>query len=170
MQIPIHRQVFQMKLNNLLVSKGIIFISIKRLSECLLPLYEQCRVESQNECHHHADETRWKIFMEIIGKKCFNWWLWVFVGKKVVFYIVDKSHSAKVPKEHLNDAWGRILNIDRYSAYKTLADMIQLAFCWSHVRRDFINILTRYPDKKALNDWANKWIKWIGQLYALNKQ
>ena len=170
MQIPIHRQVFQMKLNNLDIPKGTIFNSFKRLSKYLLPLYEQFRIESQNERHHHADETRWKIFMEIIGKKSFNWWLWTFVGKKVVFYIVDKSRSAKVPKEHLKDAIGRILNVDRYSAYKTLADMIQLAFCWCHVRRDFTGILIRYPDKKVLIDWANEWIKWIGQLYALNKQ
>lgn len=170
MQIPIHRQVFQMKLNNLDISKGTIFNSFKRLSEYLLPLYEQFRKESQNEQHHHADETRWKVFTEVEGKKGFNWWLWTFVGKKVVFYIVDKTRSAKVPKEHLKDASGRILNVDRYSAYKTLADIIQLAFCWSHVRRDFINILIRYPAKKILIDWANKWIKWIGQLYALNKQ
>ena len=170
MQIPIHRQLFQMKLNNLHISKGTIFNSFKRLSEYLLPLYEQFRQESQREHHHHADETRWKNFIEVEGKKGFNWWLWIFVGKKVVFYIVDKSRSAKVPRQHLKDAVARILSVDRYSAYKTLADLIQLAFCWSHVRRDFINILIRYPHKKILIDWANNWIKWIGQLYAINKQ
>lgn len=170
MQIPIHRQVFQMKLHNLFISKGTIFKGFKSLSKYLLPLYEQYRKESQKEHHHHADETRWKIFVEIIGKKCFNWWLWVFAGKKVIFYIIDKTRSAKVPKEHLKNFFSRILNVDRYSAYKTLADTIQLAYCWSHVRRDFINILIRYPHKKALVTWANKWIKWIGQLYALNKQ
>ena len=30
--------------------------------------------------------------------------------------------------------------------------------------------MIRYPGKKVLTDWANKWIKWIGQLYAINNQ
>jgi transposase len=48
--------------------------------------------------------------------------------------------------------------------------MIRLAFCWCHVRRDFTGILIRYPGKKVLTDWADDWIKWIGQLYAINNR
>lgn len=169
MNLPIHRQVFLMKLNNLHVSKGTITSAFGQLSRYLLPLYEQYRQESQQERRHHADETRWKIFIEIDGKKGFNWWLWTFVGQKVVFYLVDKSRSARIPKAHLKAMFQRFLNVDRYSAYKTLAQTIHLAFCWSHVRRDFTNILTRYPHKKLLVTWANQWIQWIGQLYAINK-
>lgn len=169
MQIPIHRQVFQMKLNNIDISKGTIFNGFKFLSKYLLPLYEQFRTASQSEHHHHTDETRWKVFTEIEGKKGFNWWLWVFVGKKVVFYIVDKTRSAKVLKQHLKDNINRILSCDRYSAYKTLTDVL-LAFCWSHVRRDFLSLITRYPHKKAIVDFAQQWLKWIGQLYAINNQ
>ena len=169
MHIPIHRQISLMKLNGLKVSKGTIFNGFKYLSQYLLPLYEQFRQESQKSPHHLADETRWKVFTEVEGKNSFLWWLWAFVSKNVVFYLVDKTRSSKVPKEHLKDKLCRILNVDRYSAYKALGDWIQLAFCWVHVRRDFINILVRYPHKKSLCDWANQWIKWIGQLYALNK-
>lgn len=169
MQIPLHRQVFQMKLNHIGLSKGTILGGFKSLSTYLLPLYEQFRKQSQAEHHHHADETRWKVFTEVEGKKGFNWWLWTFVGKNVVFYIIDKSRSARVPKQHLKDLANRILSCDRYSAYKTLAE-IALAFCWSHVRRDFLNLITRYPHKKAIIDFAQKWVKWIGPLYAINKK
>ena len=169
MQIPVHRQVFQMKLNNINISNGTIFNGFKFLSKYLLPLYEQFRKESQSEHHHHADETRWKVFTEIAHKIGFNWWLWVFVGKKVVFYIVDKTRSSKVPKQHLKGLLNQILSCDRYSAYKTLTDVL-LAFCWSHVRRDFLNLITRYPHKKAIVDFAQKWIKWIGLLYKINNQ
>lgn len=169
MQIPIHRQVFQMRLNNINISKGTIFNGFKFLSKYLLPLYEQFRKESQREHHHHADETRWKIFTEIADKIGFNWWLWVFVGKKVVFYIIDKSRSSRVPKQHLKDKINRILSCDRYSAYKTLTDVL-IAFCWSHVRRDFLNLVTRYPHKKTIVLFAQKWLKWIGRLYAINNE
>jgi transposase len=101
MQLPIHRQVLLMKLNHLHVSKGTIISAFSQLSKYLLPLYEQFRQESQQERRHHADETRWKIFTEIDGKKGFNWWLWTFIGSKVAFYLVDKSRSARVPQAHL---------------------------------------------------------------------
>jgi len=169
MQIPIQRQVLLMGLNQLHVSKGTIISAFSQLATYLLPLYEQYRQESQQERRHHADETRWKIFTEIDGKKGFNWWLWTFVGSKVAFYLIDPSRSARVPKAHLKATCQRILNVDRYRAYKTLDAAIRLAFCWSHVRRDFTDLLTRYPHKKALIDWANQWIGWIGQLYAINK-
>lgn len=86
-----------------------------------------------------------------------------------MFYIIDKSRSSQIPRLHLKDKINRILNCDRYSAYKTLTDVL-LAFCWSHVRRDFLNLIIRYPHKKAIVDFAQNWLKWIGQLYAINNE
>ncbi len=63
-----------------------------------------------------------------------------------------------------------VLICDRYSAYKCLARENQdvfLAFCWSHVRRDFINA-ERGTD--GLKTWSTTWVKRIGRLYHLNHQ
>jgi transposase len=59
--------------------------------------------------------------------------------------------------------------VDRYKAYQVIkqvkSGMIVLAFCWSHMRRDFLAVARNWPDQE---DWALAWIEGIGQIYALN--
>ncbi len=59
---------------------------------------------------------------------------------------------------------------DRYSAYKSLArqmPFIVLAFCWAHVRRDYLDAARKYP---TLEEWAFCWIEKIRELYHINNQ
>lgn len=44
--------------------------------------------------------------------------------------------------------------------------VILLAFCWVHVRRDFIDLARSWPE---LKDWMFTWVEEIGELYHLNK-
>jgi hypothetical protein len=58
--------------------------------------------------------------------------------------------------------------VDRFSSYKFLAALLTLAFCWTHVRRDFVEAQAgAQPDSGA---WAQEWIKRIGGLYHLHAQ
>ena len=43
--------------------------------------------------------------------------------------------------------------------------MIVLAFCWAHVRRDFIRVGKGWPELKT---WALEWLRRIRVLYRLN--
>ena len=69
---------------------------------------------------------------------------------------------------HLAGATG-IASIDRAAVYKAMAQVKQgqivLAFCWAHVRRDFLEVLTGYAD---LNDWVVSWLEEIRELYQRN--
>jgi transposase len=56
--------------------------------------------------------------------------------------------------------------VDRFASYKFLAVALQLAFCWSHVRRDFLMFRPGAPE--AGQAWADGWIERIGELYHLN--
>ena len=61
-----------------------------------------------------------------------------------------------------------VLVCDRYSAYKCLAkacDDLILAFCWAHVRRDFLKAARSWPE---LDRWMWAWIDDIRELYRLN--
>jgi transposase len=60
-------------------------------------------------------------------------------------------------------------SVDRYSAYKVIAQkgVFVLAFCWTHVRRDFLSHAKGYPEQEA---WGLSWVERIGTLYHLNKQ
>jgi transposase len=46
-----------------------------------------------------------------------------------------------------------------------LPDTIRNAWCWVHVKRDFLKI---FKGAKELKDWAKDWLTEIGQLFALN--
>jgi transposase len=58
---------------------------------------------------------------------------------------------------------------DRYKAYHKMARIIGilLAFCWAHVRRDFLKCERSYPQLSA---FAQAWVQRIGLLYHLNSQ
>ncbi len=83
---------------------------------------------------------------------------------------VYQRRSSRVPREHLGDAEGT-LSVDRYAVYKTLDGNIQLAFCWSHVRRDFVRIRDGQTKPGAkLARWADGWVTRINGLFDLNKR
>ena len=62
----------------------------------------------------------------------------------VYLYAPDRKHAR--PAEHLAGFRGT-LQVDGYGAYAALAEAgnVALAFCWSHVRREFYDIQARTP-------------------------
>ena len=76
-----------------------------------------------------------------------------------------KGHFAKLRKDLLEV----VLVCDRYSAYKSLAkdcDDLVLAYCWAHVRRDFLKAARSWPE---LESWMFTWVDDIRELYRLNR-
>jgi transposase len=62
-----------------------------------------------------------------------------------------------------------VLVCDRYSAYTCLAkdhDKLILAYCWAHVRRDFLKAARSWPE---IERWMFAWVDDIRTLYRLNK-
>ena len=106
----------------------------------------------------------------IEGKVGYRWYLWVFHSSEVVVFILAAGRSHDVPEEHLGPVEGPgIMVVDRYKAYqavdKVKSGLIVLAFCWAHVRRDFLTVARSWPDQEA---WALGWVERIGELYQLN--
>src|SRR5829696_6557788 len=63
-----------------------------------------------------------------------------------VAYVYAADRKAERPIAHLKGFTG-ILQVDGYGGYKALArqSSVQLAFCWSHVRRKFYELATPGP-------------------------
>jgi transposase len=66
-----------------------------------------------------------------------------------------------VPEDFFAGSIG-ILMTDLYSAYKCLSTAIKKAWCWVHVRRDFIKLLAVSKFRK----WAKKWLIEISKLFV----
>lgn len=180
LQRPLSRVLAQLALYGLVdpredgkpgISQGTLTGGLKRISVLFLPLYQRILAETRGAHHWHMDETRWLVFVEIEGKKGYRWWLWVVVTQTTVCYLLDPSRSSEVPRGLLEGAEG-ILSVDRYSAYKSFAadeEGILLAFCWTHVRRDYKKLLDTHR-KPALREWAQVWIDRIGLIFKLNRE
>lgn len=63
-----------------------------------------------------------------------------------VAYVYAPDRKTERPREHLTGFMG-VLQVDGYSGYKVLAKdgNVQLAFCWSHVRRRFYDLAQPGP-------------------------
>ena len=164
--IPIARQLKDFNLRGLPLAQGTVTGGLKIIKPLFKPVVEAIREKVIHDEQWHADETRWMVWSDEGAKKH---WLWVFLTSTAVYYSVDDTRSASIPKSLLCESNG-VLICDRYSAYKCMARDNQdvfLAFCWSHVRRDFINA-ERGTD--GLKTWSIAWVKRIGRLYHLNHQ
>ena len=102
------------------------------------------------------------VFIDQEGKTGHRWWLWVFLGQDTVVFRLDPTRSHDVPEKHFAQDACLILMVDRYSAYKAMAQVkngnIVLAYCWSHVRRDFVEVGKGWGELKP---WAIEWLRRI---------
>jgi transposase len=171
LQRPTHRTIEQLRLLGVRLAPGTIADGLKRIEPLITPIYEAIRVHHVQSAYYHADETRWRVFVEKAGKTGHSWWLWLFAGENSVVFVLDPSRSHDVPQSHFpHDASG-VLVVDRYSGYKAMQQVkdgkLLLAFCWAHVRRDFVRVGKGFPQ---LKEWALSWLGSIRQLYHLNRE
>jgi transposase len=169
---PTYRLLADWETLGLDLAPGTITDGLKHLVPLLEPVYEALIRHSRGQSLWHADETRWLVFASIEGKVGHRWYLWVFHGAEVVVFVLAAGRSHAVPEEHFGPVPGRgILVVDRYKAYQAIdkvkSGRIVLAFCWAHVRRDFLGVARSWPDQEA---WAWEWVERIGQLYHLNDE
>jgi len=167
---PTNRLLNQYTELGLPISLGTITGGLKNLKELFQPVYDAFYNHQMTEDRFHNDESSWKVFESVEGKIGNRWWLWVSRSTSVVYFQIAPGRGADVPVEHFKNIQHQkiIIVCDRYSAYKSLAkqlDFIILAFCWAHVRRDFLDAGKKYPE---LEEWALCWVGKIGELYHIN--
>ena len=164
-QRPLHRILKVLSLEGLNVSPGTVTGGLARIGPLLRPVYTGILERSRQANHWKMDETRWMVFEEVEGKTGYRWWLWVVITGDTVAYLLEPTRSASVIQNHLGEDPEGIINADRYAVYQSLGPSILVAFCWSHVRRDFERIEKSYP---VLRDWAQGWVKAINEIFRLN--
>lgn len=163
---PVERQLAQWRLLGLDLSPGTVNGGLERLEPLFTPVYEALLEHSAQAAFAQADETRWLVFIEQEGKIGHRWWLWGFLTADSVVFRLDPSRSHEVPEGHFAADACLILMVDRYSAYKAMAQVklgnVSLAFCWAHVRRDFVEVGKGWDELKP---WALAWLRRIHELY-----
>lgn len=166
---PTERLLAAWDLVGLTVAASTVAGGLRRLVPLFEPLYQALRQRNRLSAYQQADETRWLVFVEKPGKRGHRWWLWVFGGEDTVVYVLDPRRSHDVPEGHFTAGVAVVLLVDRLSSYKAMAPvkegLIVLAFCWAHVRRDFIAVAKSFP---RLQPWALSWLRRIRRAYRCN--
>jgi transposase len=169
--IPTNRLCTDFKTLGAPISQGTITGGLQQLAPLFEPLSEALMERHLTERLFHGDETRWKVFQEVEGKIGHRWYLWLTRSASVVFFWIAPGRGADEIKTHmsgLNREVTIIFVCDRYQAYQCWAKefpLLLLAYCWAHVRRDFLNGAKAWPE---LASWMHTWVEAIGELYHLN--
>ena len=168
---PTERLLGSWRLWDLDLAAGTVTDGLQRLEVLLRPIYQALQERNRQGNLHQADETRWPVFVLLEGKDGYGWWLWVFLGPDTVVFLLNVSRGHEVPEDHYRAESRGVLVVDRYSAYKAMSwvkqGIVVLAFCWAHVRRDFIRVGKGWPQSKP---WALEWLRRIRVLYRLNRR
>ena len=168
---PVHRVAAWFSSQGLTVSPGTLADSLKRFVPLFEPVAHAILAHQNKAALCHADETGWRV-QELRGQdRSSRAWLWTSVSSDAVCFHIDPSRSAEAAHKLFGEALlGTVIVCDRDSAYKRLVrllgGLVILAFCWSHVRRDFIDCAAGQVD---LTDWCPGWIERIAGIYRLNE-
>jgi len=169
---PLHRILHELSGLGLPMSSGSMTGGLQKIAVLFVPLQAALYEHQMSESLFHNDESRWEVYVELDGKVGHRWYLWATRSREVIHYQIASTRSAAVPLAHFAGLEQEkvIVVCDRFSSYKKLARLnaaIILAFCWAHVRRDFLDLALKFP---ALEKWALAWVDEIGTLYHLNRQ
>jgi transposase len=167
--LPLERQVKMMERHGLEIDSQTLWDQLNALGNVLEPTYSALRSYVLSQPVIGADETTWRL-MAGKGKKnggdAKKWQVWVAAAPDAVCYQIQDSRSAEAARNLLGDYAGTIV-CDDYSAYKSLrkrGGRFQLAHCWAHVRRKFIEAEVEAPAE------CREAIGLIAELYAVEKR
>ena len=139
----------------------------------LRPLHERLLVKLRQRPRLFADETTVPVLDPGRGRtKTGQLWAyaaddrpWGGADPPGVAFVYAPDRKAERPIAHLEGFKGT-LQVDGYAGYRKLAERgdVELAFCWSHARRNFYELATPGPAPIA-----SEALQHIATLYAIEK-
>ena len=185
---PTNRLLGDLRTYGVDLSLGTVTGGLKKLVPAFEPIMDEIIRKNLEERQWHADETGWPIFVSLpeltrllengqLSPGCEasdlkpggKWKLWLFQSRSAVVFRLDPTRKARVPEGYFHNVEGGVLIVDRYVAYKAMVQVkegrILLAFCWAHVRRDFLDLSRNFSGHE---EWGLSWVEAIGEIGHLN--
>ena len=164
-QRPIHKQIQLWKAHGLTMSQGTITQGLKRLQDMQIfaGIVEAIKTRIRSGDRQKSDETSWKVFQAMEGKKGYQCWLWSTLGPDACLFRIDPTRSRAVAKAMIGEHTTALVS-DRYRVYYNLGENVINCWCWAHIRREFLKLQT-IKTQAAL---GKRWVAKIDMLYHLN--
>jgi len=162
--MPLERQSRAMAREGLQVTSQTLWDQIDALARALEPSYQALHPIILDAPVVHADETHWSLMTRHGTSK---WWVWSVASREAVYYQLASTRSHKAALSILSGYEGVVM-CDGYRAYETVAQRagpkIELAHCWAHLRRKFVDAQPNYPED------CERPIELIGKLFKIERE
>ncbi len=172
--LPLYRQAQIYARQAVVLDRSTLADWVGRAAFLLRPVHERLLMALKASPKLFADETTAPVLDPGRGRtKLGQLWAyarddrpWGGADPPGVVYVYAPDRKAERPISHLVGFKG-ILQVDGYGGYRVLAERgsVQLAFCWSHVRRRFYELAAAGPAPIA-----SEALERIAGLYAIEKE
>ena len=171
--LPLYRQAQIYGRQGISLDRSTLADWVGRAAWHLRPLHERLLAHIRSSTKIFADETTTPVLDPGRGRTKTGQ-LWAYarddrpfggVDPPLAVYVYAPNRKAEQRIAHLADFAG-VVQVDGYAGYRPLAqkNSVQLAFCWSHMRRRFYELAAAGP---ALI--ASEALERIAALYAIEK-
>jgi transposase len=171
--MPLYRQEKDWENMGLNLSRATMANWIMAASrDWLTPLVNLLHRELLKEKYLHADETRVQVMNETDRKNTTDSYMWVYgtyAGSKNPIRLFDyqPTRGGRHPQKFLKGFEG-YLHTDAYAGYEKV-DQITRCFCWSHLRRYFVDALPK-DVKSPEATLPSAGIAYCNKLFELEKK
>jgi len=172
--LPLYRQAQIYARQGLNLDRSTLADWVGRAAFLLRPVHERLLAMLKGSAKLFADETTAPVLDPGRGRtKTGQLWAyarddrpWGGTDPPGLAYVYAPDRKAERPIAHLTGFAG-ILQVDGYGGYRVLAERgdVQLAFCWSHVRRRFYELAAAGPAPIA-----SEALERIASLYAVESE
>ena len=172
--LPLYRQAQIYERQGIRLDRSTLADWVGRAAFHLRPIHERILAHLRSSTKLFADETRAPVLDPGRGRtKTGQLWAyarddrpWGGSDPPAVAFVYAPNRKAEQPIAHLADFKG-VLQVDGYAGYRALAEKgdVQLAFCWTHVRRRFYELAVGGPAPIA-----SEALERIAALYAIEKE
>ena len=172
--LPLYRQAQIYARQGISLDRSTLADWVGRAAWHLRPVHERLLEHIRASTKIFADETRAPVLDPGRGRTKTGQ-LWAYarddrpfggVDPPIAVYVYAQNRKSEQPIAHLAGFTG-VLQVDGYAGYRALAEKnsVQLAFCWSHVRRRFYELAAAGPAPIA-----SEALERIGRLYAIESE
>jgi len=169
--LPLYRQAQIYARQGINLDRSTLADWVGRAAFTLRPVYDRLFATLKSSTKLFADETTAPVLDPGRGRtKTGQLWAyarddrpWGGTDPPGVAYVYAPDRKAERPSAHLAGFKG-VLQVDGYAGYRPLAEhgAVELAFCWSHVRRRFYELAAAGPAPIA-----SEALERIAKLYAI---
>ncbi len=172
--LPLYRQAQIYARQGINLDRSTLADWVGRAAWHLRPVHERLLAHIRSSTKIFADETTAPVLDPGRGRtKTGQLWAyarddrpWGGADPPAVAYVYAPNRKAEQPIAHLAGFKG-VLQVDGYAGYRPLAEKgdVQLAFCWTHVRRRFYELALG-----GAMPIASEALERISALYAIEKE